>query len=298
MQRVDGFYLYRVGLQIHPLSELKYKTDAGPGTTLSDAYFPIVVAEGAIEPLITRSVFRLRTSVHAGEALLNALRSTKHKIQHAVDSSATMDFMDVYNITGALNTFEAVLGAELSLLPLYVVTQKAGFDTNILIEDGSACFPHDIVFKVPEAVSDLRQGAKCIAFELPTAAGFHLHRGNESVLHHYWDAVTGGKARPKNRNMGDYLAEMNKLSLGNPKVKTALRDLKDLHRNPLIHPEHSLDSVDDAIALMNGIHSVIVHMLREIPMPQPSIGVGTPTGTVLTPSPSASSRRRAVKKKA
>jgi hypothetical protein len=76
--------------------------------------------------------------------------------------------------------------------------------------------------------------------------------------------VTGGKARPTNRNMGDYLAALQKLDAGDPKVRSALKDLKDLHRNPLIHPEQFLESVDEAIALMNGIHAVMVHMLREI----------------------------------
>ncbi len=268
MQRVDGSYLYRVGSQIHPLSDLKYQTATVTGTTLVDAYFPILVAEGALEPLLTRSVFCLRTSLQAGEALLGALRVAKQKIELTQNKNEFLDFSDFYNITSALNNFEAVLGAELSLLPLYVVTQKAGFDTQILIENGVACFPADLMVKVPEAVVDLKQGSKCIAFELPTAAGFHLHRANESVLHRYWDAIANGQSRPKSRNMGDYINEMDKLSIGDQKVRAALRDLKDLHRNPLIHPEHSLESVDEAIALMNGIHNVIVHMLREIPIPK------------------------------
>jgi hypothetical protein len=49
--------------------------------------------------------------------------------------------------------------------------------------------------------------------------------------------------------MGDYLNEMNQKKIGDEKVKAALKDLKDLHRNPLIHPEHSLESADEAIVL-------------------------------------------------
>ena len=30
-------------------------------------------------------------------------------------------------------------------------------------------------------------------------------------------------------------------------VRAALKDIKNLHRNPLIHPEHTLESVDEAI---------------------------------------------------
>ncbi len=37
-----------------------------------------------------------------------------------------------------------------------------------------------------------------------------------------------------------------------------------MHRNPLIHPEHSIENVDEAIALMNGVHGAVTRMLSEI----------------------------------
>src|SRR5262249_2774114 len=142
---------------------------------------------------------------------------------------------------------------------------KRGYDTADLIERGTVLFPDDLVPKVPSAQLDVEQGARCLAFELPTAAGFHFHRANESVLHVYYDAVTCGKPRPSGRNIGDYLAELKKHNAGDPIVWSCLKDLKDMHRNPLIHPEHTLENIDEAIALLGQIHSVIVHMLRAIP---------------------------------
>jgi hypothetical protein len=213
---------------------------------------------------------------------LYAIRRLKDKIEASSDTSSEIHLGDWYAITSALNRFEAVLGAELSLWPLYVVTQKAGFDITLLIENGAACFPADIWVKAPEAIADLHQGTKCIAFEVFTAAGFHLHRANEAVLRRYWDAVSNGQPRPTSRNMGDYLGAMAQGSFGDSKVKAALKDLKDLHRNPLVHPEYSINTADEAIALMNSIHNVMVHMLKEIPpvAPTPAIpisGVGNPT---------------------
>jgi hypothetical protein len=114
-------------------------------------------------------------------------------------------------------------------------------------------------------INDLRKRGVQVGFELFTGSGFHLHRANESVLHRYWDAVTSNATRPKSRNMGDFLVEMKQQNVGDPRVVSALKDLKDLHRNPLIHPEHSIETVDEAVALMNGVQNVMVHMLREIP---------------------------------
>jgi hypothetical protein len=282
MQRVDGSYLYKMGSQIHSLGEFRYQgSSSGPPTTMFEALLPLYLAEAAIDGLVNRSVFRLKTSVNPGQALLEAVRALKTKIDQEPDKSKPLEFTDVYPISSTLTAFETVLAAEFALLPLYVVMQQSAFDMTVLIESGARCFPIDVVFKVPEAVADLEQGTKCIAFALPTAAGFHLHRANESVLRKYWDSASKGAAQPGNRTMGEFIAEMEKTKVGDPKVRSALKDLKNLHRNPLIHPEHSLGSVDEAIALMNGIHSVMVHMLKEIPFttaPLPAGAAAGPTG--------------------
>jgi hypothetical protein len=63
---------------------------------------------------------------------------------------------------------------------------------------------------------------------------------------------------------------MAKEELGNEKVRAALRQIKDLHRNPLMHPEVQL-TVAQAISLVGMAQSCIGAMLEEIPEP------GTPT---------------------
>ena len=68
-----------------------------------------------------------------------------------------------------------------------------------------------------------------------------------------------------NRNIGDYLSKLKELKKGDAKVLAALKDLKDLHRNPFVHPEHSLENADEAIALLGGVQAVIIPMLKEIP---------------------------------
>jgi len=282
--RADMAITYTIGSQIHPLSDLRSsQTLAGEPTTLAQAHIPVLVAEFALEPFLYRTIYQFRTSVQAGTELLAAVRVLKAKIDAAPDKSVPLDFYDAYSITSALSKYEAVLGAELSLHQLYAVTQKAGFDTTILVTNGAACFPADVWVKVPEAVADLQQGTKCLAFEVFTAAGFHLHRANEAVLHKYWDAASNGIARPQTRNMGDYLNEMKQKKIGNPIVMAALKDLKDLHRNPLIHPEHSIETLDEAIALMNGVHNVMVHMLKEIPAVGPTPAIPSNSQVALPP---------------
>lgn len=269
MQRVDGYYAYRVGYQIHQLSSLSATGGifGGTSTKYREARQPLFVAEGALTQLLYNSIFNLRTSIQVGEVLLSMLRQLQVKVSVAEDVEKEMDFLDIFPMQQALGNFEQVLQAELALVPLYIVTPKKGFDTGLLIEAGRVIFPDDLAEKVPEAISDIEQGTRCIAFALPTAAGFHFHRANESVLKRYWDAVSGGQARPGNNNMGIYLAAMDKAGLGDDRVKSSLRDLKDYHRNPLIHPDHSLETIDEGVALMNAVQNSVVQMLKAIMHP-------------------------------
>jgi len=186
-----------------------------------------------------------------------------------LERQEALNHYEAYQITSNATTFEHVLAAEFGLMDVYMVSKKRGYDTSDLIMNGIVLFPSDLPTKVPEAKSDIEQGARCLAFELATASAFHFHRANESVLHRYYDGVTGNLARPSGRNIGDYLKVLSDKNVGDPKVISCLRDLKDLHRNPLIHPEESLESIDEAIALLGSIQSAIIHMLKAIPEPPP-----------------------------
>lgn len=259
MIRIDGFYLYSVGYSIHPL------TTIAPAATFQESLGTLFIGKGTLEQLFTQSIFRLKVCRAAADALYGVLNGLTNDLAR----TDPLNHYEAYQVISMATQFEHVLAAEFGLMDVYLVSKKRGFDTSDLIINGSVLFPNDLIIKVPEARPDIDQGARCIAFELPTAAGFHLHRANESVLHHYYDAITNGNPRPVGRNIGDYLAALDNQNVGDAKVKSALRDLKDLHRNPLIHPEDSLESVDEAIALLGSIQTVVVHMLKVIPAPPP-----------------------------
>jgi hypothetical protein len=259
MLRIDAYYLYSTGAIIHPLEEMR------AGDDFQQWALPMYSAQSRLEQLFNQSVFKLKTSLAAANKLYDTLTPLTDNFERDVQLTGA----EAFAITEAIRGFETVLSAELGLMNIYLVTKKRGYDTTDIITNGIALFPDDLAEKVPDAVKDINEGTRCIAFELPTAAGFHLHRANESVLHRYYDVVMNGAPRPSGRNIGDYLKAMNDANAGDLAVRSSLKDLKDLHRNPLIHPEHSLDSVDDAIALLGGIQSVVVHMLKTIPKPAP-----------------------------
>jgi hypothetical protein len=258
MTQIDPMYLYGLGYSIHPLQALP--ADA----TLSDWLIPLYMAQNSLEGLLEGpNVYKLRSSVSAGRKLLRAIKELTKDTQR----TAAITFMEAYEVTSGVTEFEHVLTAEFGVTNLYLVDKIRGYDASDLIQNGIALFPPDLPLKVPESISDINQATKCMAWELPTAAGFHLHRANESVLHRWYDAVSNGMDRPAGRNIGDYLKVVNEQNLGTAKIRSALKDLKDLHRNPLIHPEDSLESVDEAIALLGSIQAAVVFMLKDIATP-------------------------------
>ncbi len=258
MVRINGFYLYSVGYSVHPLAGIS------DGASFQEWVIPLLVAQGTLQEFLDQSVFRFSTCRASGLKLLEVIRG----LVRDTDRQDDITVHEAYGITSTVSEFEHVLSAELGLMDIYLVLRKRGYDTSILIQNGQDVFPPELQAKVPEAVADIKQATACIAFELSTAAGFHLHRANESVLHAYYDSVTGGAPRPPGRNIGDYLAGLKNLNKGDPKVIAALQSLKDLHRNPLIHPSESLEGIDDAIALLGTVHAAVVSMLKGIPEPK------------------------------
>jgi len=269
MIRADGYYLYSVGAAMRDLAGFTQQSK------FKDIGFPLYVAEGALRPFLYQSIFKLKTSLQKGKELLDAITDLINLAEAEADKEKEIGWVHAYRITSGASQFETILAAEMALSTIFLVTKKRGFDTLDLVENGQVFFPEELLLKVPETELDIKQGTRCLAFELPTAAGFHFHRANESVLHRYYDAATGGKPRPGGRNIGDYLAELTKHNAGDPLVKSSLKDLKDLHRNPLIHPEQSLANVDEAIALLGSIQAVIVHMLKVIPLPPTATSIIT-----------------------
>ena len=223
-----------------------------------------------LDTLLNKSVYRLITSWTKG----NELRRTVKRIYESllvegVDMEAQLDRSDYYTLTTQARDFETILGAELQWGQLFLVQPKGGYELLQLTENGIVIFPATLAEKVPEAIQDANEAARCIAFELPTAAAFHLHRLHELVLRRFYDSVTGGKPRPEKRNIGAYLDAMKGARVRDQKLLfSALAGLKDFHRNPVLHPDHRLDNVEEALALLGIINTVITYMLKAIsPLP-------------------------------
>jgi hypothetical protein len=262
MQKIDPAFLFELGDTLRRVRQITADSH------LASTYFALDAAATTIDQAVNSSVYNhlIRQPCRvAANQLMAQMRQMAEEIMGRQDFEGKLDAFELSQLTARYSKFETLFLGDLQSGALYLVSPKGGFDTDALIEAGLLLFNGALATKVPDAIADVREATRCLAFELPTAAGFHLHRAHEAVLKVYWDNVTGGAPRPKEHNMGVYLRELDKLNKGKAAVRSHLRSVKDFHRNPLMHPEQSLENVDQALDLLAAIRSSIGYMLQEIP---------------------------------
>jgi hypothetical protein len=256
--RFSGAYIYNLAAALRPLNDVAYDTP------FLKAYLAITGAVGELENFVQFGTFGVRSCLPLGQHLLNVLKVAFERAQGDTNREH-LDPQDVFAIAKAWTPFEAALKAELAVANLYWVTAKGAFDPTVLAENGVQAFPAELVTKVPGAEFDARQAARCIAFELPTAAAFHMHRLHEAVVHAYFKTVAPpGTTPPERSALEGWIKALEGLPKPNLKLIAAIRSIKDLHRNPVLHPQDTLSDVEEAISLLGAINSSVKTMLMEM----------------------------------
>lgn len=270
MLRISLSYIIEVMATLERINSIPL----GPAK-ISEIASPLMQANAAIHSLHGEgySLYApyLRVSWHSAQKLLSHIMPILEK---SGAGNEEIEAFDLILLKQQFNHYKIALLAELDSLNAYFVTQKGSHDTLTLLAAGEALFPANLGQKVPEAVFDVREAGKCLAFELPTACGFHVFRATESVLRAYYDHTTGGKARPKVRSLGVYIQALVKAGHGNPKVLAILKQMTDLYRNPLVHPEAVLVT-EEALAIVGIARSAVSAMLAELPEVAPTTSMAT-----------------------
>lgn len=268
MIRISISFFYELGAVMRSVSTIR------GGQKLGDIWVPLLNAQTELTNLLASGWFlpAIRSTYAPAQKLVGAIKPLTDR----TDLDTEITPYEAWTVTNALSEFETTLKNELAIADAYFVTSKGAYDTTSLVTAAERIFPVDLLNKVPHAIIDIREAGKCLAFELSTASGFHALRATESVLRSYWDAIAKGKPHPEQKNIGVYLNEMAKGHLGSDEVRAVLQQIKDLHRNPLMHPEAVL-TLDDAMGLMGICQSAIRAMLKEIPV---TTSVAVPLGAV------------------
>ena len=182
----------------------------------------------------------------------------------------------IKDIAARLN---GTLASELAVAQAYHVTRKGAFNLALLVLDATAIFSDEVRSEMdPDEQYDIVQAGRCLAFEVPTAAAFHIFRAAESVMRRYYVAVVGTVPAKKLRNWGAYLKNLQSHVAADPKILHSLEQIKDLYRNPIIHPEtrYTPEEALSLVGLAENLISSMVRAIRQLGAAPPLSGPPTP----------------------
>lgn len=267
VEKINLPFFYQLGSLLKPLTEMEvgkskrldiYLASSNVSSyvrNLLDAYATLTVCRNSGNEIIRAS----------GE-VLTWLRSTPSDEWEKEDSSMNLKCSQLLN---KAKEFQTVLSAELLKLETYYVSQKGIYDTTALIARTENVLPVSMLNKIDQkVVVEIRESGRCLAFDCATASGFHIMRATELILHKYYIYICNPKSKKRLANWGAYIEKLN--SVGDTEVKEVvaiLQQIKDRHRNLIMHPEIVL-TPDEAFTLFEIAQGAIIAMVNALPVPK------------------------------
>ena len=268
MRKIDPGYLYETGASIRPLVRVGEAWGVETAAILTNARDAIYLAIYP-ENLYAAALKQARA---LGDNLLAILNRVIARIDDQSNPwDGTLTDQEIRAIIGAYVVFEGAYTTELRNAAIYYIAPHSAFDIEELIQSGWKLFPQSLDHKVPEAMRDVNEGAKALAYQIWTASGYHFHRANEAVLRRYFDHVAGPRKRQPTWTMGTLCKKMRKWGVGKIPIIAAQENIIEFHRNPLAHPEHFIADAEEAVSLYTSIRAAIGYILPELPEPPPVI---------------------------
>lgn len=256
MKRIDSAFFVQLGGHLHHLKNLAAKS------SWSDNFAAFVMAEAMLRFLIEKG-YPIELTYCRNDAerlrafLVRVINSRQGDVRSKKDAIDVHEWVEGRSLA---ETFETSLITELPQINTYFVSPIGVFSTSALLNKMEEMFGEHRDLLPSISVSLIREGGKCLAFSLGSAAAFHFFGALESVLKQYYDKLSGGKPRPKKASMGVYINALAAMEGVDEKLIAAVRQVKDLHRNPTIHFETIL-TIGQAQTLVGMIHSAISTVL-------------------------------------
>jgi hypothetical protein len=273
VERLDQYAFYELAKALNGLVRAE-DGDISPGQVL----LPLIEARTLLLKLEDESNFQLGLSKTPCRELREAIDSLmEERFEEVVDNQRRLKFPGPHtplipswrwmSISSALQKFETVFREELREAATYYVPRRGIFFTPALVDKADETFPPEVKGSIPQkTLDDWRSAGRCLAFNLLSAAGFHVARAVEGTIEAYYQFASG-KPDHTLRSWHDYITELEKLKkpngLPSEKMIAEIKQMKDDYRNPIMHPRVVLTESDARMLFSNG-ESLIIGMAQEL----------------------------------
>lgn len=264
MKKLNPFDYYRMGQFFHDLMVVE------AGTIVTNEVISVLVnGVKAIDDFRQHEEpeqfqHSIDAAVALQETVVDALEVIREYLKHPGPGTIEFTPQIAAATKSALLRFESVLGSEVSDLPVYCLKEKGNYSLSRLINGVSANHPAEVKAKITARASEeLDEAGRCIAFSRPTASAFHSLRAVELLVIELIAKSSLTPPPPSRSNWGEYIRILRDGKAAK-EITDVLQIIKDTYRNPIMHPEETLD-MDKAIGLFGICQSAIAAVYRHIP---------------------------------
>jgi hypothetical protein len=288
MQRINTSYFYRLATKLIPLRHVTQ------GKTVLDVWGELYGAQQELWVFLSNQVMPPHTSEGPGRQLYELIQKlaaglfvdppTEPPTFHEIELS------EVNELSEALQKFEISLQSDFAVRDTFICSPKAAYSTTILAESGETLISQAAHALVGSMKKDLHDAARCMAFELPTAAAFHFFRAVEAMVVAYGEFL---RQKPftqseKKKGLGGIANLLKEKSLGvDVRITNAVEQLALLHRNPTMHPEWHISTTEILVTVgmvVSVIETVALDWNRRTETPQKSLSEFLPEDSRLESS--------------
>ncbi len=262
MNRINCFGFYTLGKYINKVQSL------GNDAKDLDLLLAAARADNLLKVLLTNQNLNLKSTFAASSSLLAGFKHLSEFFEKSDEDAPKPEQKNLQRnllmsgIKLSIDKMETVLSTELALAPIYSVPPRGVFSTDSLLDSADDVFG-DVKYKIPDdAIADTKQAGRCLAFDLPNAAGFHVARATEAVMKKAMEIFDCPPLKESQRNWGNFIRSLEEHGL-NQSLVHHLNQLRELHRNPLIHPEVTLRQTE-AQQLWSMCTSAMIALVEEM----------------------------------
>ena len=180
-----------------------------------------------------------------------------------IDWSKPVESYRVSALRRSISELKTILTRECPTLPLFFIPPKGLHRTADLIRQADLIFPEEVRKLLPNnAIEEIRQAGKALAFDIFTSYAFHMMRAAEILIRslvrdYYPNALKGSQ-----RNLGQYVRLLADNG-ADPELVRFLDELVRVERNEGIHPEKLLSEVD-AEVIVTAARGAIIAAVRDL----------------------------------